>query len=87
MREYDDGGFAALLEPVFGSVGSVRRFDARKLALHERAIRLGWDRMHPALRLTGRFYGWFVPAISEHDFALRNGRLDRALDFLAVCSP
>ena len=87
VREYDDGEFAALLEPVFGSVDLFGVFHARKLALHERAIRLGWDRIHPALRLTSRFYGWFVPAISEHDFAVRNGRLDRALDFLAVCSP
>ena len=35
--------------------------------------------------LTERFYGWFVPAISEQDFALRAGNLEGALDFLAVC--
>jgi SAM-dependent methyltransferase len=85
VREYDDGEFAALLDPVFRSVELFGVFHARKLALHERAIRLGWDRIHPALRLTNRFYGWFVPAIGERDFAVRTGRLDRALDFLAVC--
>ena len=35
--------------------------------------------------MTDRFYGWFVPAIDERDFALRDGELDRALDFVAVC--
>ena len=55
---------------------------------HEQALRLGWDRMHRGLGVTERFYGWFVPAISVSDFALRAAgaaQLDRALDFLAVC--
>jgi hypothetical protein len=34
--------------------------------------------------LTERFYGWFTPAISARDFALRPGPLERALDFVAV---
>ena len=45
--------------------------------------------MDPRLHLTDRFYGWFTPAIDERDFALRPQRtcdLDRALDFLAVCT-
>ena len=58
---------------------------ARKLLVHERAIRLGWDAVHPRLRLTKRLYDWFVPAISVRDFVLRPAD-DRALDFLAACS-
>jgi SAM-dependent methyltransferase len=87
VREYTAQEFRALLAPCFGGVELVGVFHARKLALHAAAIRLGWDRVHPALRLTERFYGRFVPAISERDFAIRAGRLDRALDFLAVCRP
>jgi SAM-dependent methyltransferase len=87
VREYDPAEFGALLEPVFASVDLLGVFHARKLALHRAALRLGWDRVHPALRLSGRFYGWFVPAISERDFAIRSTRLERALDFLAVCRP
>ena len=33
--------------------------------------RVGWDRVHPALRLTKPFYDRFVPAIAASDFALR----------------
>ena len=55
--------------------------------MHELAIRAGWDRVHPALRLTQPFYGRFVPAIDERDFALRAAPLERALDFIAVCRP
>jgi hypothetical protein len=56
--------------------------------LHELALKAGWDRVHPVLRLTKPFYGWFVPAISASDFELRREDecdLDRALDFVAVC--
>jgi hypothetical protein len=61
-------------------------FHAGKLRVHELALRLGWDRVHPALRLTKPFYDRFVPAISASDFKVtREGDLDRALDFLAVC--
>ena len=45
-------------------------FHARKLRIHEVALRLGWDRVHPALRLTKPFYDRFVPAISASDFEL-----------------
>jgi len=41
--------------------------------------------VHKRLGLTQRFYDRFTPAISSSDFALRPTRLDRALDFLAVC--
>jgi hypothetical protein len=63
-------------------------FHARKLRAHELALRLGWDSLHPRLRLTKRFYDWFTPAISVSDFVVRSAgeaRLDSALDFLAVC--
>ena len=37
-------------------------FHARKLRAHELAIRAGWDRVHPALRITKPFYDRFIPA-------------------------
>ena len=52
--------------------------------MHELAIRAGWDSLHPRLGITKPFYDRFVPAMSASDFALRQGPLDRALDFLAV---
>jgi SAM-dependent methyltransferase len=85
LREYDAGEYRALLEPHFSSVELLGVFHARKLRAHELAIRLGWDRIHPALRLTGPFYDRFIPAISSRDFTLSGGDLDRALDFLAIC--
>jgi SAM-dependent methyltransferase len=85
VREYAPEEFAALVRPQFGSVDLLGLFHARKLRAHELAIKAGWDRVHPALGLTQRFYGRFVPAIDERDFALRGGRLERALDLLAVC--
>ncbi len=59
-------------------------------ALHELALRLGWDRVHARLGLTRRFYDRFTPAISAADFVLRGAaecELERALDFIAVCHP
>ena len=85
LREYDQDQYRALLEPHFSSVELLGLFHARKLRAHELAIKAGWDRLHPALRLTKPFYDRFVPAISAADFRLRGGNLDRALDFLAVC--
>jgi SAM-dependent methyltransferase len=87
VREYAPEEFAAIVRPLFGSVDLLGLFHARKLRLHELAISAGWDRVHPALGLTKRFYGRFVPAIDERDFALRAGPLERALDLLAVCRP
>ena len=49
-------------------------FHARKLRVHEIALRLGWDRVHSALRITKPFYDRFVPAIAASDFALVRGR-------------
>jgi SAM-dependent methyltransferase len=85
LREYDLGQYRALLEPHFASVEVLGTFHARKLRAHELAIRLGWDRVHPALRLTGPFYDRFIPAISSRDFRLADRNLERALDFVAIC--
>jgi SAM-dependent methyltransferase len=87
VREYTPEEYRALVAPEFGSVDLLGLFHARKLRVHELALRAGWDRVHPALRVTKPFYSRFVPAISEHDFALRAGPLDRALDLVAVCRP
>jgi len=88
LREYTLAEYRELLEPRFERVEILGLFHARKLRMHELALRLGWDRVHPRLRLTESVYTRFVPAISTSDFALRNSRqadLDRALDFLATC--
>jgi SAM-dependent methyltransferase len=85
LREYDLGQYRALLEPHFASVEVLGTFHARKLRAHELAIRLGWDRVHPALRMTGPFYERFIPAISARDFRLSDRNLERALDFVAIC--
>jgi SAM-dependent methyltransferase len=88
LREYTIEEYRAVLEPAFGSVEVLGLFHARKLEVHELAIRLGWDHVHRALRLTKPFYDRFTPAISASDFALRRGtdlELSRALDFIAVC--
>jgi 2-polyprenyl-3-methyl-5-hydroxy-6-metoxy-1,4-benzoquinol methylase len=85
VREYRAAEFRELCEAHFGRVELFGLFHARKLRVHEVAIRLGWDRLHKVLRLTGPFYDRFTPAISSSDFALRAKSLDAALDFLAVC--
>jgi SAM-dependent methyltransferase len=85
LREYRAEEFRELCEAHFDRVELFGVFPARKLRAHEIALRLGWDRVHPALGLTGPFYDRFIPAISSRDFALRQGALDRALDFVAVC--
>src|SRR4051812_1796330 len=85
LREYDKAEYRELLEPHFERVEILGLHHARKLRAHELALRLGWDRVHPALRLTKPFYERFIPAIAASDFQLRTGDLDRALDFVAVC--
>jgi 2-polyprenyl-3-methyl-5-hydroxy-6-metoxy-1,4-benzoquinol methylase len=89
LREYRPEEFEALCAAHFGAVEVLGLYHARKLAVHQVAIeRLGWDAIHPRLRLTRRFYGRFVPAISARDFALRADRdLGRALDLVAVLRP
>jgi SAM-dependent methyltransferase len=86
LREYTLGEYRELLEPCFERVEILGVFHARKLRLHELALRAGWDRVHPALGVTKPFYSRFVPSIGASDFRLASdGDLDRALDFLAVC--
>jgi SAM-dependent methyltransferase len=85
LREYTIEGYRELLEPCFSRVEILGLFHARKLRVHEIAIRLGWDRVHPALRLTKPFYDRLIPAINAADFSLRPTNLDGALDFVAVC--
>lgn len=84
LREYRPGELRALCEGEFERVELYGLFHARKLRAHELALRLGWDRAHAALGITGAFYDRFTPAISARDFALRDGPLDRALDLVAV---
>ncbi|HET8566312.1 MAG TPA: class I SAM-dependent methyltransferase [Solirubrobacterales bacterium] len=85
VHEYRADEFRALCEAHFPRVELLGLFHARKLRAHELAIKLGWDRVHKALRLTGPFYERFTPAIAASDFALRTENLDAALDFVAVC--
>ncbi len=88
VHEYRAQEFERLCRAHFPSVALFGLFHARRLRVHELALRLGWDSVHPRLGLTERFYGWFTPAISVSDFALRprgQADLDRALDFVAVC--
>ena len=85
IREYRAAEFRQLCATVFSQVELLGLFHARKLALHARALALGWDQVHARLRLTKPFYDRFTPAIATSDFALRPHRLDGALDFLAVC--
>jgi len=88
VHEYRAHEFRALLTEHFANVELHGLFHARKLRLHELAIRHArWDDVHKRLGLTKRFYDRFVPAISARDFALRDGDLDRSLDFVAVCRP
>jgi 2-polyprenyl-3-methyl-5-hydroxy-6-metoxy-1,4-benzoquinol methylase len=85
LREYRAGEFADLCRSVFRQVEILGLFHARKLRAHEVALWLGWDRVHKRLRITKPFYDRFTPAIAAKDFALKADRLDRALDFLAIC--
>ena len=84
LREYRAEEFRELCESVFERVELLGLFHARKLRAHELALRAGWDGVHARLGITRPFYDRFTPAISARDFALREGPLDRALDFVAV---
>ncbi len=86
LREYRHEEFLALCSDAFGTVTLLGLRHARKLRVHELALRCGWDALHRRLGITERFYERFVPSISTEDFALRPDRLERALDFLAICS-
>jgi hypothetical protein len=84
LREYRPEEFRALCEAHFERVELLGVFHARKLWLHDLALRVGWDRLHAALGVTEPFYRWFTPAISAGDFAIRSGPLDRSLDLVAL---
>ena len=84
LREYRAREFRKLCESVFERVELYGVFHARKLKIHELALRAGWDGVHAKLGITKSFYDRFTPAISARDFVLRQGPLDGALDFLAV---
>ena len=85
LNEYRHDEFRALCEAAFPSVTLLGVFHARKLRVHELALKLGWDRIHRLLHITEPFYDRFTPSISSADFVLRPGRLEGALDFIAVC--
>jgi SAM-dependent methyltransferase len=89
IHEYRAEEFRQLCAGVFGEVELHGLYHARKLRVHEVAIRYGWDAVHKKLGFTKLFYDRFTPAISERDFRLRKSErpadLDGALDFLAVC--
>ncbi|MFL5821143.1 MAG: class I SAM-dependent methyltransferase [Solirubrobacteraceae bacterium] len=88
LREYRPEEFAALCRAHYSSVRLYGVYHARKLAAHHLALRLGWDRVHRRLGLSGPFYRRFTPAIGVRDFRLAPGEppaLRDALDLLAVC--
>jgi len=85
VKEYRAAEFRTLCEAHFDRVEMLGLFHARKLRVHEIALKLGWDGVHKRLGLTDRFYSWFTPAISSGDFTLSPRNLDAALDFVAVC--
>ncbi len=87
VHEYRAQELEALCRAHFSRVEVLGIYHSRKLRAHEVALRAGWDAVHARLGITERFYDRFTPAISSRDFALRGGRLDRALDFLAICRP
>lgn len=85
LREYKPGEYSELCRRHFPQVEVLGLFHSRMLRAHEVALRLGWDHVHPRLRITGPFYERFVPAIQSSDFTLRRRDLDTSLDLLAVC--
>jgi SAM-dependent methyltransferase len=85
VKEYREEEFRELCEAHFEEVEVLGLFHARKLRAHELAIGVGWDGVHKRLGLTRPFYDRFTPAIATSDFRLGSDRLERALDFLAVC--
>ncbi|HSD76873.1 MAG TPA: methyltransferase domain-containing protein [Solirubrobacteraceae bacterium] len=92
VKEYRAAEFGALCRAHFAGVELLGLYHARKLRVHEWALRHArWDDVHAALGITKRFYDRFTPAISERDFELRSERdgadLDAALDLVAVCRP
>ena len=86
LKEYRAAEFRALCETAFARVQLLGVPCPQAAAARAgAALRLG--RGPRPLGITKPFYDRFTPAISTSDFGLRDDRdLDRALDFLAVCS-
>ncbi|GAC1439615.1 MAG: class I SAM-dependent methyltransferase [Solirubrobacteraceae bacterium] len=87
VKEYRAAEFEALCRAHWPRVELYGLFHARRLRLHELALRAGWDAVHPRLGVTKPFYDRFTPSIDVRDFRLQSasaGPLDGALDFLAV---
>jgi SAM-dependent methyltransferase len=85
VKEYRESEFRDLCERHFERVEMFGLFHARKLRVHELALKRGWDAVHARLGITKLFYDRFTPAISARDFALSPDGIEGALDFLAVC--
>jgi len=86
LREYRAHEFRELCESAFGAVRLCGLYHRGRLHHHELALRLGWDRLHKALRVSRIFYEHFIPGIRTRDFVVSEVRpLSNALDFLAVC--
>jgi SAM-dependent methyltransferase len=91
VKEYRPHEFRELCQEVFTDVEIHGVFHARKLRLHELALRHArWDSLHKGLGISKFFYDRFTPAINTRDFTLKPGKtdaaLDGALDFVSVCS-
>ena len=85
VKEYRADEFRALCESVFDRVEIYGLFHARKLWLHERAIAAGLGLA--CIRGSGSRSASTTGSrrrSATRDFALREGPLDRALDFVAV---
>jgi len=74
LREYRAEEFEALCRRAFAEVDLLGLHHARKLRVHDLALRLGWDRVHAALGVSRLFYDRFTAAISARDFVLRPAR-------------
>ena len=91
VHEYRPEEFERLCRRALRAVELYGLFHARKLRAHELALRLGWDRVHAALRLTRPV----LRLVHARDRARATSRCapapaascDAALDFLAVCRP
>ncbi len=88
LREYTIEEYRALLEPAFTEVEIHGLFHTGKLAIHERAIDLGWDRVHS---LSADHEAVLRPVhAGDQRLGLRSeggsdAELGKALDFVAVC--
>ena len=85
LREYRVEEFRALCESAFERFELYGLFHARKLRVHELALRAGWDRVHAALGL----HEALLRPLHARDRrqrlrAPRPSGLERALDFVAV---